>query len=33
MLAAALDSESSEALMESLKIVPWTMGVIVIQMS
>lgn len=32
MLLAILDSESSEALMESLEIIPWTTGAIVIQM-
>lgn len=32
MLIAVLDSESSEALIESLEIIPWTMGAVVIQM-
>lgn len=32
MPLAVLDSESSEALMESLEIIPWTTGAIVIQM-
>lgn len=32
MMLAILDSESSEPLMESLEIMPWTMGAIVIQM-
>lgn len=31
MLLAILDSESSETLIESLEIIPWTMGAIVIQ--